>query len=377
MEPEIKADPEAQGSGKHAVQGLWREKVIEMMRNTSLQQRAEDVFSVTGIPDRRFASLVLLEERMKGRPERRRVVEALRKKRENSYKGVMDKVRSDVYIQSILIFDFCTPKEYQSHVVWVPLAACIYTVIFFFMAGAYPLQINGCRERWMVTPGGLGRWLMFGNSWCLTSQAWTFDARYLAQWGGRLDAQMRHQGHRWVTYAFLHTGFPHYITNLLVWLTAGWHVERRYGTSRFLVLWLFSSLFGDMFGAICEDPCTVNVGFSAGICGVVGLWALDMLRNWNTMERAFVRLFFFGVLILAFLSTFFLQRGKVSNYSHLGGFLCGLCPAILMQRHLGHERLDFFALLIGGFTSLFLVVFLPAYFYSVTYVKAQGCPRLL
>lgn len=352
---------------------LWRDKVRSMMRKESLEKRADQVFDVSQLPDRRLASLVLLEERVADRPDRKRLVDAVRKKRERSFVGVKDRLRNEVFIQSLVVFDWCTPKEYQSHVIWVPLAATVCCTLFFFMAGAYPLQVGGCNERWMVTPSGLGRWLIFGNSWCLTDQAWTFDGTYLYQWGGRYDLIMKAQAYRWITYAFLHTGIPHLLTNMLVWLTAGWHVERRYGTSRFLILWLVSTILGDMFGAICEDVCTVNVGFSTGLCGVIGLWAIDMLRNWHTMERPFIRLAFFLILILAFISTFFLQRGRVSNFSHLGGLLCGLFPAVLMQRHLGHERLDAYVAGVGGIASLLLVVTLPTWFYVRIFPRALRC----
>lgn len=364
---------------------LWRSKVQEMMKSASLTRRAETAFEIMGAPDERFTALVLLEERIKADPKRAHAVDAIRKKRDRSFNGLQDRFRNELYIQSTIVFDWCTPKEHQSHVFWVPISTCIFSVIFMFMAGAYPLHVQECTaygcsgltpcvERWMVTPRGIGHWLTFGNFWCLSSQAWTFDATYLTDWGARVNSLMRHDSYRWLTYAFLHTGFPHFLSNVLLWMTAGWRMERRYGSSRFFALWLISSVLGDLFGAVCEDKCVVNVGFSTGICGVVGLFLVDSFRNWRDTDRPLLRFSMFGLLLLAFLATFFLQRGRVSNFSHLGGFLCGLIPSLLFQHHLGHEKLDIYFVPVAVFLTLFLVIFLPTYFYSVTYPASQLCP---
>ena len=358
---------------EHKDAALWRSKVTSMMRTTSLTARAGSAFDLKREVDDRLAALVMVEQRLAGNPRRARTVEAVRRKKENSFEGVTDRFRNEVFYRSVALFDWCTPAEHQTHVFWVPLSTVVMTVFFFFMAGAYPVSNTQCSERWMTTPSGLGRWLIFGNSWCLSDQAWTFDSGYLYGWGARYAPAMKAQGYRWITYAFLHTGFPHYLSNIVVWLSAGWYVEKRYGTPRFFVLWLFSSVFGDMFGSICEKACTVNVGFSTGICGMVGLFFIDLVRNWRHTTFPLLRATMFGLLWISFLASFFIQRGKVSNYSHLGGFLCGLVPAALFQHHLGHEHLDVFAVPFCACATLFLTCFLPSYFYEVTLAKASRC----
>ena len=366
------SDPEM-GEARPRGADLWRAKVKEMIRAESLTQRAGSAFNLEVLPDKRLAALVLVEERLNEDPTRARMVQAVRRKKENSFVGVRDRLRNEFFYQSVTVFDWCSPKEHQSHVVWVPFTGVVMGAIFFFMAGAYPNFNTTCSERWMVTPSGLGRWLIFGNSWCLSPTAWTFDSAYLFQWGGRYAPAMKAQGHRWITYTFLHTGFPHLLSNVIVWLTAGWYTERRYGTARFLILWFIAVVFGDMFGAICEKSCVVNVGFSTGVCGIVGLFFTDLVRNWNDTKLPLIRLLLFGLLWITFVASFFIQRGQVSNYSHLGGFLCGLIPAVLFQRHLGHETLDAYSVPAAGLVSLFLVVFLPTYFYRVTFPGSLSC----
>lgn len=360
---------------------LWRAKVKSLVRNASLTERANTAFDVMGPADDRFRALVLLEERVQDNPKRAKFVEAIRKKREQSFQGVSDRFRNELYLQSILIFDWCSPKERQKHVIWVPVSISLMCSFFFFMAGAYPLHVlnegySTCKERWMVTPPGFFHWITFGDFWCLTPSAWTFDSVFLRQWGGRYNPFMRHQAYRWLTYAFLHTGFPHLLTNLLLWSTAGWHLEKRYGTSRLFAVWLVSSVLGDLFGAVCDRSaarCTVNVGFSAGLCGIVGLFLVDAVRNWRDTNRPLLRFSMFALLFLAFLATFFLQRGKVSNFSHLGGFLCGLFPSLLVQHHLGSENVDAYAGPVSLVATLFFLIFLPSWFYTHTYVESLDC----
>jgi hypothetical protein len=61
--------------------------------------------------------------------------------------------------------------------------------------------------------------------------------------------------------------------------------ERKYATWRILLLWLLSGLGGNFFSALFEDKCTLVVGASGAVFGMVGLFVGDFMLNFETIKR--------------------------------------------------------------------------------------------
>ncbi len=56
---------------------------------------------------------------------------------------------------------------------------------------------------------------------------------------------------------FVHEGFQHMVSNVLVWLALALPLEHAYGTPRILAVWLISALGSAFFSAAFEDSCTL------------------------------------------------------------------------------------------------------------------------
>ncbi len=56
---------------------------------------------------------------------------------------------------------------------------------------------------------------------------------------------------------FVHEGFQHILSNVLVWLALALPLEHAYGTPRILAVWLISALGSAFFSAAFENSCTL------------------------------------------------------------------------------------------------------------------------
>ena len=61
----------------------------------------------------------------------------------------------------------------------------------------------------------------------------------------------------WCNAVFVHEGFQHMVSNVLVWLALALPLEHAYGTPRILAVWLISALGSAFFSAAFEDSCTL------------------------------------------------------------------------------------------------------------------------
>lgn len=148
-----------------------------------------------------------------------------------------------------------------------------------------------------------------------------------------------------LTYQFIHGGWIHLLTNLLVLHSIGPVIEEELGIARCLGLYLFSGAFGgavQLVGAHLS-PELFNrpvVGASAGICGLLA--ALCAIFAEDPVE---VRLFYliplkmrakFLLLAAALVSLAgaIFPFGNVAHLAHLGGLVGGLVGLNLFGRRL-------------------------------------------
>ena len=77
------------------------------------------------------------------------------------------------------------------------------------------------------------------------------------------------QSWRLITYAFLHGGWMHIIMNMYSLFIIGPQTEARYGTKRFIFIYLISAVCGALLSAGL-NPSVMSVGASGAIFGVLG-----------------------------------------------------------------------------------------------------------
>ena len=124
---------------------------------------------------------------------------------------------------------------------------------------------------------------------------------------------------RLVTAGFLHGGLVHIAMNSWAMFSLGAQVDEIYGTSRMLVIYFVSSVFGFAFSTLFS--ASLSIGASAGICGLIGAMIALGMRHHNpigdAVRGAYLR--WAGmILIIGFLPMF-----HIDNAAHIGGLAGG------------------------------------------------------
>jgi membrane associated rhomboid family serine protease len=147
--------------------------------------------------------------------------------------------------------------------------------------------------------------------------------------------------HPWtlITYQFLHGGLMHIFFNMLSLFFFGPRVEERIGSSRFLVLYLFSGIVGGLCSYLFA-PNSAVIGASGSVFGIMFAFA----RFWPDVQ---ILLWFFpmparvAVLVMAAMSLWSGwggSRNGVADFAHLGGFLGGWIYLTYLERRQGVKR---------------------------------------
>jgi membrane associated rhomboid family serine protease len=155
----------------------------------------------------------------------------------------------------------------------------------------------------------------------------------------------------------LHAGLIHYIINMLAIWYIGGAVEQSHGFASAAVLFIIPAVGGNILSAICL-PQYISVGASGGIFGLIGACVADISINWNllflktttdedTRMRHVMVIVWLGVDI--FLNCLIGLTPFVDNFTHLGGFMYGLCCGLSTIERLA---VDFFGLSSGKSSRL-------------------------
>jgi len=149
------------------------------------------------------------------------------------------------------------------------------------------------------------------------------------------------EGYRLLTSMFLHGGIVHLAGNLFFLYTFGDNLEERYGSLRFLVLYLLAGTLAGLLSvasALASDDNAIRIGASGAISGVLGAYLV-------TFPRARILV---GTLVLRWLPLVFRAPAwgfvvvwagfnligwyvedrhavqSVDHVAHLGGFVAGI-----------------------------------------------------
>ncbi len=188
---------------------------------------------------------------------------------------------------------------------WVTIALIAANVLVFasmVLAGGDPLSLDGAR---LIAGGALyGPAVLQGEFWRLASAM------------------------------FLHGGLVHIGFNMFALWQAGALVERLFGHSRFLLLYLGSGLFG-AFTSLWWKPAVLSVGASGAIFGVYGALLGFILGAREAMPLGLMRELRSSALGFVGFSLFagFAIPG-IDNAAHLGGLGGGLLLGFGLARPL-------------------------------------------
>lgn len=161
---------------------------------------------------------------------------------------------------------------------------------------------------------------------CYLAKASLISPNVLINLGG-VNSILVKQGQLWrlFTAMWLHASPQHLLSNMLFMYLTGRQLEKVFGHFRFLMIYLFSGLIGDMASCFLSTPNTVSVGASTAIFGI--MLAGATLR-WTTNEigygKAMMELFISNIVLDLFMP-------GISLVGHLGGAIIGFVLGFLLQ----------------------------------------------
>lgn len=153
--------------------------------------------------------------------------------------------------------------------------------------------------------------------------------------------------HKWITYQFTHSGWSHFIGNMVFFLIFASSLESIVGGLGLLVVYLLSGVFSALsFSLLSEASAIPLIGASGAVSGIMALFCVLL---WQKGVKYIFFLFipkrgFAGVIYLpawvallmwvmsdlAGLWSTPIVLGGVAYSAHLGGELCGVLIALII-----------------------------------------------
>lgn len=315
----------------------------------------------------RFVRLETLEEAYASNKKRRRLAYALRRKQSGSgFRNLWDRISNDLFIIGEVAFDRCTPRKLHGHAPWwtlMVIATCLVT--FAYMAAQWPsflvrssADIACSHELWPQGPKSLWDWLVQWND-CRS-----FGDDYLIMWGARYGPKMTQgqNAYRWFSSLLLYKDFVQLASNLLLFLTLGVHLERRFGTRRVAILTMVAGVGGNFFSAAFEDLCHVYSSGSGATFGLLILFIADMGFNFEAIRFPILRILAAAILLAVFIAAAVVQ-GLPARLAVLGGALTAIFPALSLLPQLKSEKFEWWIPYASLFTTFGFLLALPLYVY--------------
>src|SRR5262249_5470832 len=143
---------------------------------------------------------------------------------------------------------------------------------------------------------------------------------------------------RLLTNCFVHVGLLHLVVNMYGLYVIGPLLERMWGRSRYLFLYLVSGLGGSCAAMIFKPAefeggrliLIILAGASGAICGLMASAVVWVLLNRHHLPRPVVsslmRSFLINFLLIAFIST----DRRVSGLAHYGGAGVGAIFSVIL-----------------------------------------------
>lgn len=160
------------------------------------------------------------------------------------------------------------------------------------------------------------------------------EADYIRRMGGMYpeDILVRKEYWRFFTSAFLHYGFEHLFSNMIVLGAAGIHLEHALGHVKYALLYLISAFSGSVLSYVMmvrSGDYAVSAGASGGIFGIIGglLWVVIINKgNYETLHTK-------GLIFMIVLTLYYgITTAGVDNWGHVGGLLMGFAMSCILYR---------------------------------------------
>ncbi|HYZ85829.1 MAG TPA: rhomboid family intramembrane serine protease [Bryobacteraceae bacterium] len=162
---------------------------------------------------------------------------------------------------------------------------------------------------------------MAGDSGIPTS----LDGNTLYRFGAKENYAILQGGQWWrlITAGFLHGGLLHFLMNTYILFDVGAQVEEFYGSARYLVIYVLSTI-GGFLASTFFSPA-LSVGASAGLFGLIACMIVLGIKlksqTGEALRSHYTRWAIWGVAVGL------LPGFRIDNAAHLGGFVTGFVVA--------------------------------------------------
>ena len=188
---------------------------------------------------------------------------------------------------------------------------------------------------WIITIGTIAVWCFTAYQVALASGAHSFhdiianvlnnteNADVLIRYGAKDNSSiLAGQYWRFLTPVFLHANLLHVGLNMLNFFILGIFIERLFGHTRFLLIYLVTGVIS-VIASFYFAPQEISVGASGAIFGVVGAYSVFVLMHRRAFRAGGIPILLWLVFVIGLNLGLGLFIANVDNYAHLGGLISG------------------------------------------------------
>ncbi|CAD5212072.1 unnamed protein product [Bursaphelenchus okinawaensis] len=163
-----------------------------------------------------------------------------------------------------------------------------------------------------------------------------------------LDPNHKEQIWRFLTYMFIHIGYTHILSNVVVQILLGIPLELVHKLWRVAGVYLLGVVTGSLL-VMAIDPNVYLGGASGGVYALLSAHLSNVIINWDEMEFNWVRAIIIMIVVTIDCGSALYQRyfvetfNRVSYVSHIGGFIGGLLLGVVLLRNLKLRRWEVYA----------------------------------
>ena len=174
--------------------------------------------------------------------------------------------------------------------------------------------------------------------------------------GNNYELVQKGQFYRLLTCMFVHGSIMHLLLNMYALYTIGPVVERYYGKSKYIFIYLVSGLLGSVFSSVFMSANSVSIGASGAIFGLLGSICYFTYYYRATLQ-GILRESIVPVIVINLIIGFMLP--SVDLVAHIGGLLGGILVSMglgIGDKYRKNDQINGFIVLILMFIFLIYMI---------------------
>lgn len=130
---------------------------------------------------------------------------------------------------------------------------------------------------------------------------------------------------RLISPIFVHIGFDHLLSNMILLITLGPLIESILGHTKFALIYLFSGIGGN-FAVLMLNPDTITAGASTALYGLFGFLLIQIFNKQNSILRNISSVY---ITIIAINLFYTFTNTNISLVGHIGGLITGIAFGLI------------------------------------------------